>query len=134
MGELIENQEQDKKIAEVNNQVLREGVSKRVDVVLPTIGQVLDTMQGDKKRVEETLKEPAPKKTRSKTKVQGKATGSVTDIVSKLKERVIILEYIDSIKVPDVPTGVSKEGRDFMLNIGKSLDEVKSKLVTQISK
>ncbi len=68
-----------------------------------------------------------------KTATSVKAT-SVQESIAKLQEKVVMLQYVDSIKVPDVPTGMSKEGRETLLQVGKDVEAMKGRLIAAIQK
>lgn len=58
----------------------------------------------------------------------------VGSAIQKLEEKVKLLKYVESVTVPEVPTGMSKEGREILLQIGREMEELKARKIAAITK
>lgn len=83
--------------------------------------------------VEETKKVPKTRNRVAKTVTTGKVS-SVADSIAKMEEKITLLKYVDSIKVPEVPTGLTKDGRETLLQIGKDVEALKGRMIAAIQK
>ena len=71
---------------------------------------------------------------RAPQKAKAVAKTSVGDTIEKLQEKILLLQYVESVKVPDVPSGNTKEARELLLQVGRDIELVKIKAMEKISK
>lgn len=101
-----------------------------------TVLQVLSEAIGEEKPMSRVESIKQTKQILRVRRQQAKAVArtSVGDTIEKLQEKILLLQYVESVKVPDVPTGNTKEARELLLQVGRDIEQVKAKAVEKISK
>ena len=131
MAEIIDNEA-------INDRLNDEETMYEGDILEPKRQQVEKAKEELLHALVKAQPEPQPRVRKPRTVTPAKSTPSakvdVGSAIQKLEEKVKLLKYVESMTVPEVPTGKSKEGREILLQIGREMEELKARKIAAITK
>lgn len=131
MGEIVDQ------VQDTNSRINQRMQEEEVTTTEKTIPAVTmnnpNPVLGNKTSIVGPGLEKAKRNRVAKTVTTGKVS-SVADSIAKMEEKITLLKYVDSIKVPEVPTGLTKDGRETLLQIGKDVEALKGRIIAAIQK